>query len=79
MRDDRPVAEVFDHFRRIRREIVEAEDNPQARPSGDTIRAGAVLAVGILLGGGFPGSAAAISVLLEREFEGEQWPWEPVG
>jgi len=78
MRDAPSVAEVFGHFRRIRREIVQADENPQAPPAADTIRAAGCMAVGILLGGGFPGSAAAVSVLLEREFTDQQWPWEPV-
>ena len=44
----------------------------------EALQANAMLGIGVLIGGGFPGAAAAVSVLLEREFDNEQWPWEPV-
>ena len=38
-----------------------------------------MLGIGILLGGNFPGAAACISTLLERQYpEVDDWPWEPV-
>jgi hypothetical protein len=40
-----------------------------------TIGSGGVLAVGILTGGGFPGAAACVSLMLERCFPDERWPW----
>ena len=34
------------------------------------------LAVGFLLGAGFPGSAAAISTLADRLYPHTTWPWD---
>jgi hypothetical protein len=35
-----------------------------------------ILAVGLMIGGGFPGAAACVSALLEARFpEVEDWPW----
>jgi hypothetical protein len=34
-----------------------------------------VLAVGILLGAGFPGAAAAVTVLVDRQFPDDELPW----
>jgi len=68
------VHEVFQHFRRIRGEFAEVTEDTDRG-----IREGALLGIGILLGGGFPGSAAAVSVMVERSFpEVEEWPWEPM-
>ena len=66
------VHDTFDHFRRIRREIQAA--HPDAAPR--MLQEGAILGVGILIGGGFPGAAAAVTLLLESKFpEAEGWPW----
>jgi hypothetical protein len=39
------------------------------------LRAHGALGVGILMGGGFPGTAAALAMLLERNYPVEDWPW----
>jgi hypothetical protein len=46
-----------------------------AEVSDDALRSGGVLAVGLLTGGGFPGAAACVSVLLETRFPESLWPW----
>ena len=66
------IPATFREYRRIRREIAEAADPDQA------LREGALLGIGIMLGAGFPGSAAAVSMLVERTFpDVEEWPWSP--
>ena len=73
MRDDPTIPQTFQQFRRIRREIA-ADPEPRT-----AMREGAILGVGVLLGGGFPGSAASVTMLLEHVFpEVREWPWEPV-
>lgn len=79
MLKDPPIAELFQNFRRIRQEIADAPDDPLAPNADRAIREGAMLGIGILLGGSFPGAAASVSMLLERQFpDVEDWPWEPV-
>ena len=69
------VHDTFQDFRRIRSEITLERDCVVA---DGTLREGAVLGIGILLGGGFPGSAASVSLLLERQFpDVDAWPWLP--
>jgi hypothetical protein len=63
------IRQEFEDFRRIRREIVVEKTGTQQ------VQNGVALAIGILLGGGFPGSAAAVSVLAERAFPDVEWAW----
>jgi hypothetical protein len=67
--NDPPIRTSFDVFRATRREL------KSGTAHADTLRANAMFGVGVLLGGGFPGASAAISLLLEREFGDEPWPW----
>lgn len=69
---DRSVHESFTHFRRIRDDIRSADNADR----DEVLREGAVLGVGILLGGGFPGAAASVTVLLEGRFPDALWPWD---
>jgi hypothetical protein len=42
------------------------------------VTAGVIMAVGILLGGGYPGCAAAITEMVETTYPAdEDWPWGP--
>ena len=67
------VHDVFERFRTIRAEI----DDAPPEEGAAMVREGGVLGVGILLGGGFPGSAAAVTRLLERQYpDGPGWPWD---
>jgi hypothetical protein len=58
----------FEHFRRIRREIIADATAHQQKEA-------VALAIGILMGGGFPGCAATVAVLAERAFPGTVWAW----
>jgi hypothetical protein len=66
------VRDTFENFRRIKREINAADADEHER----LVREGVVLGVGILLGGGFPGSAAAVTTLVETCFPDSEWPWD---
>lgn len=66
------VHDTFDRFRAIRGEIAAASADDHER----MVREGAILGVGVLLGGGFPGSAAAVTMLVETCFPDEAWPWD---
>jgi hypothetical protein len=47
-----------------------------ADPEGPrTVTADVALAVGVLIGGGFPGAAAAVSLAAERAFPDERFIW----
>jgi len=79
MRDHTAVIHSFDRFRAIRREMGEAQDDPNPTSSVWLLRDNAVFGIGVLIGGAAPGAAAAVSVLLERAFpDVRNWPWEPV-
>jgi len=80
-----PLAEPFDpcalrpsprleEFRRRRHEIAA---NPEPL---DEIRAALPLAIGALMGGGFMGTAAALSLLTEETYpDVKAWPWNEPG
>jgi hypothetical protein len=63
------IRNTFEDFRRLRREI--KTDDYQ-------VQAGAALGIGVLIGGGFPGSAAALSLLVERAVPDVAWAWREV-
>jgi hypothetical protein len=67
------VQSSFQTFRDRRDDLTDAFTSHEVRDA--TLREGAMLAIGVLLGGGFPGSAACVSVLLEQRFPEERFPW----
>jgi hypothetical protein len=60
------IRNSFEDFRRLRREI---------RTNDYQVQGGAALGIGILIGGGFPGSAAALSLLVEQASPDVDWAW----
>jgi hypothetical protein len=69
---ERSISEDLDAFRKIRFEL--RMDGPEA--AAPKLRDNATLAIGVLMGGGFPGCAATLAVLLEERFpEITHWPW----
>jgi hypothetical protein len=71
---ERTLGDEFDRFRAQRDELVDESVDLERRER--QLAEGAVLAAGILIGGGFPGAAACVTVLLELRFpEVDDWPW----
>ena len=71
---DRSVHDDFEIFRQRRADLADPFVDLEVRLA--TLREGGVLGVGLLIGGGFPGAAACLTVLLEHRFpEGPGWPW----
>ena len=63
----------FERFRQRRAALTDPKVPPDDRDA--TLGSGAVFAVGLLTGGGYPGAAACVSVLLDSRFPGQLWPW----
>ena len=61
------IRREFETFSQLRREA--GFDKPYQLQSGLS------LAVGILLGGGFPAAAAAVAILAERAYPDMEWSW----
>jgi hypothetical protein len=67
------IRHEFEQFRDRRNELLDPKTAPRDRDA--TLGAGGVLAVGLLTGGGYPGAAAVVSVLLDLRFPDERFPW----
>jgi hypothetical protein len=62
------IRNSFDDFRRLRGEITTGHTDYQ-------MQTGIALGIGVLIGGGFPGCAAAVSLLAEQAYPAVKWAW----
>jgi hypothetical protein len=66
---DGSISETLRAFRKLRKDF-----NTDTGLEG--VKVGAILAVGMLLGGGYPGAAASIAYLAENHWpDNGPWPW----
>jgi hypothetical protein len=65
--------------RTLHQNLIAFEDARKLMKSDENqVTASIIMAVGVLLGGGFPGCAAAVTRLAEMHYpEDEDWPWGP--
>jgi len=70
-----PAESIDSEFARFRDRRAALAEIPDRETWKARVTASAMLGLGVLLGGGFPDAAAAISFLLQSEFPDERWPW----
>jgi hypothetical protein len=66
--NDPSIRSSFHKFRTVRRDLIDGAKSTE-------LEAALSFAVGILMGGGFPGSAAAVSILADRAFPDAIFMW----
>lgn len=65
------VRDSFERFRKRSRDLLDLDDSERL----EAVRLDAYLGIGVLVGGGFPGAAAAFAYLLKRDDPDAQIAW----